>query len=127
MHAIGAGIVLCEIQQNSDVTYRLYDYGRPRELHVDKGLDVARRSEFDGSQTLPIHSQYFVTEEWSVSGQAARQCAARSLLIAVEGEGEIDGRRTQAGEVWHAAEQADVVVRSAGGMRFLVTRPPVVQ
>jgi len=33
VHAIGAGIVLCEIQQNSDVTYRLWDYGRPRELH----------------------------------------------------------------------------------------------
>src|SRR5262245_29137069 len=34
VHAIGAGISLCEIQQNSDVTYRLYDYGRPRELHL---------------------------------------------------------------------------------------------
>lgn len=46
IHAIGAGIVICEIQQNSDVTYRLYDYdrkdvfGRKRELHIKKGLDV---------------------------------------------------------------------------------------
>ena len=36
VHAIGAGLVLCEIQQHSDVTYRLYDYGRPRELHLDQ-------------------------------------------------------------------------------------------
>lgn len=42
VHAIGAGISLLEFQQNSDVTYRLYDYGRPRELHLDDGVAVAR-------------------------------------------------------------------------------------
>lgn len=42
VHAIGAGISLIEVQQNSDTTYRLYDYGRPRELHLDQGMAVAR-------------------------------------------------------------------------------------
>jgi mannose-6-phosphate isomerase len=42
VHAIGAGISLIEVQQNSDITYRLYDYGRPRELHLDEGMAVAR-------------------------------------------------------------------------------------
>jgi len=42
VHAIGAGISLIEVQQNSDVTYRLYDYGRPRELHLEAGVAVAR-------------------------------------------------------------------------------------
>lgn len=41
VHAIGAGVSLIEIQQNVDVTYRLYDYGRPRELHLDDGVAVA--------------------------------------------------------------------------------------
>lgn len=41
IHAIGGGISLLEFQQNSDVTYRLYDYGRPRELHLDDGIEVA--------------------------------------------------------------------------------------
>ena len=41
IHAIGAGIEICEIQQNSDITYRLYDYGRPRELHLDRALEAA--------------------------------------------------------------------------------------
>lgn len=41
VHAIGAGISLVEFQQNADVTYRLYDYGRPRELHLDDGIAVA--------------------------------------------------------------------------------------
>src|SRR5207248_7047800 len=41
VHAIGAGIVLFEIQQNSDVTYRLWDYGRPRPIHVEKAVPIA--------------------------------------------------------------------------------------
>jgi mannose-6-phosphate isomerase len=46
IHAIGAGISLLEFQQNSDVTYRLYDYGRPRELHLDDGLAIADARPF---------------------------------------------------------------------------------
>lgn len=42
IHAIGAGISLLEFQQNSDVTYRLYDYGRGRDLHLDEGIAVAQ-------------------------------------------------------------------------------------
>jgi mannose-6-phosphate isomerase len=45
VHAIGAGVSLIEVQQTSDVTYRLYDYGRPRELHLDAGLAVALGKE----------------------------------------------------------------------------------
>lgn len=41
VHAIGAGVSLIEVQQNSDITYRLYDYGRDRPLHLDEGLAVA--------------------------------------------------------------------------------------
>jgi mannose-6-phosphate isomerase len=42
IHAIGGGLTLIEFQQNADVTYRLYDYGRPRELHLSDGVAVAR-------------------------------------------------------------------------------------
>lgn len=47
VHAIGAGVALIEVQQNSDITYRLYDYGRPRELHLDAGIAVARGEPHD--------------------------------------------------------------------------------
>lgn len=47
VHAIGAGITLAEIQQNADVTYRLYDYGRPRELHLDDGVAVSRLTPYE--------------------------------------------------------------------------------
>ncbi|MEP2726929.1 class I mannose-6-phosphate isomerase [Roseibium sp.] len=41
VHAIGAGVSLIEVQQNSDITYRLYDYGRPRELHLENAIAIA--------------------------------------------------------------------------------------
>lgn len=53
IHAIGGGISLLEFQQNSDVTYRLYDYGRPRELHLDDGIAVARAGPYP--DTLAQH------------------------------------------------------------------------
>ena len=53
VHAIGAGISLIEVQQNSDVTYRLYDYGRPRELHLDGGIAVAL-----GEAHAAVHRQH---------------------------------------------------------------------
>jgi mannose-6-phosphate isomerase len=46
IHAIGGGISLLEFQQNSDVTYRLFDYGRPRDLHLDAAAAVAHRGSF---------------------------------------------------------------------------------
>jgi mannose-6-phosphate isomerase len=47
VHAIGAGVGVIEIQQNADVTYRLYDYGRGRDLHLDVGIAVARGEPYD--------------------------------------------------------------------------------
>lgn len=47
IHAIGGGLTIVEVQQNVDRTYRLYDYGRPRELHLDEGLAVARLTPAD--------------------------------------------------------------------------------
>jgi len=70
VHAIGAGVSLIEIQQNSDITYRLYDYGRPRELHLDKGMQVALGQPLDPAlhrapplcETVELAKQtYFVT------------------------------------------------------------------
>ena len=42
VHAIGGDLAIIEVQQNSDITYRLFDYGRPRELHLEQGMAVAR-------------------------------------------------------------------------------------
>jgi mannose-6-phosphate isomerase len=47
VHAIGGGCSIIEVQQNSDITYRLYDYGRPRELHLEEGMAVAKGEPYD--------------------------------------------------------------------------------
>ena len=56
IHAIGGGLSLLEFQQNADVTYRLYDYGRPRELHVEDAVAVARREPYPDSQAEHLSS-----------------------------------------------------------------------
>src|SRR2546421_2969445 len=71
VHAIGAGIVLCEIQQNSDVTYRLWDYGRPRPIHVEQAVPICDLTGHpgasnplklgDGREEL-VRAKHFVTE-----------------------------------------------------------------
>jgi len=57
VHAIGAGVSLIEIQQNSDITYRLYDYGRPRPLHLDAGIAVSQGTPHDPAlrKHIPDH------------------------------------------------------------------------
>ena len=75
VHAIGPGMVVLETQQYSDVTYRLYDYGRPRELHVDAGLAVSRTISAAGLVTPKpmegftrlVTSAYFVVDRFTLA------------------------------------------------------------
>ena len=53
VHAIWPGSILLETQQNSDLTYRMYDYGRPRELHIEKSLE-ATRPDLDANKVQPV-------------------------------------------------------------------------
>jgi mannose-6-phosphate isomerase len=110
VHAIGAGLTLCEIQQLSDVTYRLYDYGRPRELHLDQSLSVSRREVH--SARVPSRKQaqgeelvsceYFKVTRHQCSGTIEFPHPP-DLLIAIGGEGNIGGDVMSSGEVWYSA------------------------
>jgi mannose-6-phosphate isomerase len=57
VHAIGGGVSLIEVQQNSDITYRLYDYGRPRELHLEDGIAVAHGGRYADPRRCRIGSE----------------------------------------------------------------------
>lgn len=78
VHAMGPGLTILETQQYSDVTYRLYDYGRPRELHVDAGLAVTATETRAGKiEPLPmegftrlIASPYFVVDRFTLVGSS---------------------------------------------------------
>jgi mannose-6-phosphate isomerase len=109
-HTIGPGLVLCEVQQNSDLTYRVFDYnrrdaaGQPRALHIDKALDVMRFGKQIGGKIDPIRIQeagagrtclascrYFETSRWNISERVKMSSSQTSfdLLIFLEGAGAI--------------------------------------
>ena len=80
IHAIGPGMVVLETQQYSDTTYRLYDYGRPRDLHLKDGLAVTKVQtkaalvapvEQDGFTRL-ISSPYFVVDRFETAGGSSK-------------------------------------------------------
>ena len=62
VHAIGAGITLVEIQQNADITYRLYDYGRPRPLHLDDGVAVSVAVPYTDKRSGNIESGLCISD-----------------------------------------------------------------
>jgi mannose-6-phosphate isomerase len=91
VHAIGPGMVVLETQQYSDTTYRLYDYGRPRELHVDAGLAVSRTKTeagliepvpMDGFTRL-VRSDYFVVDKFSAPAELGLS-GKLQILVALE-------------------------------------------
>ena len=106
VHAIGPGSVIVETQQNSDTTYRLYDYGRPRELHVEKGLSatkektragkIAHHPLSNGDKRL-VASPCFIVEKWQLEKprQLATSPASPTVLVALEGCGVIESPGNQ--------------------------------
>jgi mannose-6-phosphate isomerase len=100
VHAIGAGVKLCEIQQNCDITYRLYDYGRPRELHLDHGLEVADLGPYESRRKLPVTSEYFRTDSLVIGPRTPYEPSSREWLVIVRGEAFAGDLVLRQGEVW---------------------------
>jgi len=104
VHAIGGGLALCEIQQHSDVTYRLYDYGRPRELHLEHGAAVSHlgshRARPESHGELLVSCDYFTTSRWEIDGSRTHHPQGPELLIVIAGSGHLDDQPTSAGDVW---------------------------
>ncbi len=109
VHAIGGGLALCEIQQHSDITYRLYDYGRPRELHLDKAIQVANTgASAPKSVMLPIDCEYFHTELARTTIDLLYKPEPRRfhIIVFISGAGKIDGQQFREGEAWLVAAGA---------------------
>lgn len=112
IHAIGAGLTLIEIQQNLDLTYRLYDYGRPRELHLEEGAAVSVLSPFSPpsapeNRGLLAEGPKFVVERLEES-ERRLQAHSMALLAAVSGTGRVDGLPFAAGECWAISGEVDI-------------------
>jgi mannose-6-phosphate isomerase len=113
VHTLGPGSIIVETQQQSDTTYRLYDYGRPRELHLKEGLAVLKETTRSGKVIRPaprliagtknrrsplVASPFFVVEMFELKdpqGFRTRDDAGKSsvqILVAVEGCGMVEAR-----------------------------------
>ena len=104
VHAIGKGCLIYEIQESSNLTYRVYDYkrrdkhGNERELHIDKALAVSSLSKYEGSDA-PIECKYFRARALSVENEAyATDGSTFHAITCVRGAGEIEGERIVAGD-----------------------------
>jgi mannose-6-phosphate isomerase len=107
VHAIWPGSILLETQQNSDLTYRMYDYGRPRQLHIDKSLEATRLVTRAGTiapvqladRTVLINVEYFRVERLPVAGTRGSEtlpspgepAQGLSYLFAAAGAGRLVG------------------------------------
>lgn len=127
VHAIGGGLSLIEVQQNLDLTYRLYDYGRPRELHVEQGIEAAHRRPYDSDvesvrvdegRTALLPGPIFVLERWT--GARAQRLAASAdrpvWFIPVSGDSSLNGKPIAPGTCWLADESVEISVGTGGDL-----------
>ncbi|MBA3054103.1 MAG: mannose-6-phosphate isomerase [Sphingomonadales bacterium] len=133
VHAIGAGVSLIEVQQNSDITYRLYDYGRPRELHLDEGVAVAkgepyadlrqRRLPDRGAVTLVNGPLFRLDRIDGPASAAVRSAYAGAPLLVIPRTAGIavGGQEVAVGQCALARDISEVAVTQ--GALALLTRP----
>lgn len=132
IHAIGPGLTLVEVQQNVDLTYRLYDYGSDRELHLKDGIDVSdpvpyvapyKAHEVSVGRTILADGPAFVLERWRGPVETSLEGDGRPLwLVPLAGDGTIDGEEFAAGTAWlvdggatlSLPENADLLVAYPG-------------
>ena len=131
VHAIGGGLRLLEVQQSSDITYRLYDWGRGRECQVEKGLsciknlDAQKLVKFPGTFRCP----YFTLEEISVNGKwseipspatESEKPSDRLLYFVIEGEGTVNLKKASPEDMFAFAPDERIEVE--GNLRLMKIR-----
>ena len=134
VHAIGAGCTIVEVQQNEDITFRLYDYGRPRELHLDQGVEVSKGEVYDrahhhrripdtGHAPLVEDAPFRLDFVNGVPDDALLYSYAEPLLVVpLQGEVVIGGEEiVRPGQCGYASEAASVAFAEEG--KALVTAP----
>jgi mannose-6-phosphate isomerase len=131
IHAIGAGLVIAEVQQRSDATFRMFDFGRKRELHIADAVAVADAGPTDGSvkpkrltdeRTLLVSNPHFVLERIEVPpGSAIRLEADRETwLLVVSGNARAARFDVAAGDAVFAQSDNVDIRAGAQGMASLV-------
>lgn len=131
IHAIGAGLVIAEIQQRSDITYRMHDYGRNRPLHLDRALAVcipgpstsrARSGRISDQRQLLSGTPFFCFEKLVLAASSRWQIETpcEAWLLALEGMADVGDNSLHKGDALYIeADHAELEVGSSGAS-FLV-------
>lgn len=139
IHAIGGGCHIAEIQQTSDITYRLYDYGRlgldgkPRQLHTQEALDAIDfsvsedyRTNYerkDGQEVLLVDCPYFKTSLLELDGRCECPVDGKFLIVVcMEGEAEIEGSTLHGGEAGLVLDSSNVAIEAKKAKLLIVRK-----
>lgn len=131
IHAIGAGLVIAEIQQRSDATFRLFDHGRQRELHIESAVAVANPGPADfraqpnrltGERTLLVSSPHFVFEKIDLPPDSAWRLEAKqeTWLLVLGGGGRTGSFDVTVGDAVFAQSDRFDIHTGVDGMTGLV-------
>jgi mannose-6-phosphate isomerase len=138
IHALGPGLTLVEIQENVDLTYRLFDYGRERELQVDAGVRAARpepyraptpQRQIEPGREILAEGGAFVVERWTraAGGRLAGEVERPVWLVPVLGSGLIDGQALEPPSVWLVEDQSRVRLDPGSETLFAYPGPKVIE
>mgnify|MGYP003646101609 FL=1 len=125
IHAIGPGISLVEVQQNVDITYRMYDYGRPRELHLEEAMAVAkltssdmkyfREVPHDTSASLFVGKPFSLFQIVGTDAEPISNTASKEWqVIPLEGSVTVRGKLIKAGECGICPRFSDIDLSKNG-------------
>ncbi len=131
IHAIGSGLVIAEIQQRSDTTYRLFDYGRDREIHVDKAVEVSSPGPLEiqpaarrlsDNRTQLASSPYFSVERIVLPARSIWEVHAEleTWLLVLEGQAKVASKSMQQGDALFLLDDHCVVNVGPEGLTALI-------
>jgi mannose-6-phosphate isomerase len=134
IHAIGAGLVIAEIQQRSDATYRLFDHGRGREIHVESAIAVADLGPAESravptrlteTRALLISNSHFTFEKIDLAANSAWRLEAsrETWLLVIGGSGRTGALELKTGDVVFAQADRVDIRAGANGLAGLVAYP----
>jgi mannose-6-phosphate isomerase len=127
VHAIGPGMTLLEVQQTCDITYRLFDYGRDRPLHLDQGLQVVKtatragkvKPSKTGAFTRLVDEKYFIVDLFEIPAGTTLEMPMDGIgcIVGIKGEGAVNEVRFVPGQAV-VAPIGSVAVSSVDGASF---------
>ena len=131
VHAIGGGVGLIEVQQNCDITLRLFDYGRPRELHLDQAMEIADpqphpahlRQRMAGNSGVLVDGPRFRLAFWQCGSAASlpELDNGQALLVPFAGSVATDSDTLTSGEC--ALIDAQAIANLTGNAMLLIAQP----